>query len=169
MGLISDGRWEKDVWEGSPLPQAPRAKRFRRVGWGGVDEIDVIFLGAWWAAPVELRGSRTRVGRYRRRRRGTPNADDNLACAGMKIGFVAVSRVFWEWPDSCHLEGVNRCSSGGRETAAATAARGAEMGAFGRASDRLRPRGDGERIPPSRGEGGCCRVVPAGAVRPGFD
>ena len=69
----------------------------------------------------------------------------------MKIGFVAVSRVFWEWPDSCHLEGVNRCSSGGRETAAATAARGAEMGAFGRASDRLRPRGDGERIPPFQG------------------
>ena len=34
-GLSSDGRWEKDVWEGSPLPQAPRAKRFRRVGWGG--------------------------------------------------------------------------------------------------------------------------------------
>ena len=35
VGLSSDGRWEKDVWEGSPLPQAPRAKRFRRVGWGG--------------------------------------------------------------------------------------------------------------------------------------
>ena len=26
VGLSSDGRWEKDVWEGSPLPQAPRAK-----------------------------------------------------------------------------------------------------------------------------------------------
>ena len=26
VGLISDGRWEKDVWEVSPLPKAPRAK-----------------------------------------------------------------------------------------------------------------------------------------------
>ena len=104
VGLSSDGRWEKDVWEGSPLPQAPRAKRFRRVGWGGVDEIDVIFLCAWLAAPVELRGSRTRVGRYRRRRRGTPNADDNLACVGMKIGFVAVSG-FSERADSAYNGG----------------------------------------------------------------
>ena len=33
-------------------------------GWGGVglDEIDVIFLCAWLAAPVELRGSRPELG-----------------------------------------------------------------------------------------------------------
>ena len=84
----------------------------------------MIFLGAWLAAPVELRGSRTRVGRYRRRRRGTPNADDNLVCVGMKIGFVAVSgfseradsyyngggkSVKFRWPgDGCGEEGVSK-------------------------------------------------------------
>ena len=47
------------MWEGSPLPQASRAKRFRRVG---LDEIDMIFLCAWLAAPVELRGSRPELG-----------------------------------------------------------------------------------------------------------
>ena len=132
------------VWEGgSPLPKAPRAKpvaagdlRGDFDGWGGVDEIDVIFLCAWLAAPVELPGSRTRVGRYRRRRRCTPNADDNLACVGMKIGFVAVSgfseradsyyngggkSVKFRWPgDGCGEEGVSK-----------------GMEAFGRASDRL--------------------------------
>ena len=42
---------------------------------GGVDEIDGIFLGAWWAAPVELRGSEdqswalsTTATRYAKRR-----------------------------------------------------------------------------------------------------
>ena len=52
------------MWEGSPLPQAPRAKRFRQGGVGGVglDEIDVIFLCAWLAAPVALRGSRPELG-----------------------------------------------------------------------------------------------------------
>ena len=32
--------------------------------------------------------------------------DENWVCDGVK-GFL-------EWPYSCHLEGVNRCSSGGR-------------------------------------------------------
>ena len=66
----------------------------------------------------------TRVGRYRRRRRGTPNADDNLVCVGMKIGFVAVSEfseradsyyngggksVKFRWPgDGCGEEGVSK-------------------------------------------------------------
>ena len=89
----------------APLPQAPRAKPVAAGdlsgdfdGWGGVDEIDVIFLGAWLAAPAELRGSRTRVGRYRRRRRGTPNADDNLVCVGMENWVCGGVRVFWSGP-----------------------------------------------------------------------
>ena len=69
MGLISDGRWEKDVWEVSPLPKAPRAKpvaagdlRGDIDGSGRVDEIDVIFLFAWLAAQAELPGSRPELG-----------------------------------------------------------------------------------------------------------
>ena len=86
---------------GVPFTESARSQA---ISTGGVDEIDVIFLCAWLAAPVELRGSRTRVGRYRRRRRGTPNADDNLVCAGMKIGFVAVSG-FSERADSAYNGG----------------------------------------------------------------
>ena len=69
VGLISDGRWEKDVWEVSPLPKAPRAKpvaagdlRGDIDGSGRVDEIDVIFLFAWLAAQAELPGSRPELG-----------------------------------------------------------------------------------------------------------
>ena len=111
MGLISDGRWEKDVWEGSPLPKAPRAKpvaagdlRGAFDGLGRVDEIDVIFLGAWLAAPVELRGSRPELGAIDdddevRQTQMTPGVrgDENWVCGGVK-GFL-------EWPYSCHLEG----------------------------------------------------------------
>ena len=57
------------VGGGSPLPQAPRAKpvaaddlRGAFDGSGRVDEIDVIFLFAWLAAPVELPGSRPELG-----------------------------------------------------------------------------------------------------------
>ena len=103
---------------------------------GGVDEIDVIFLCAWLAAPVELRGSRTRVGRYRRRRRGTPNADDNLACVGMKIGFVAVSG-FSERADSAYNGGGKSVTFRGPGDGCGEAGVSKGMEAFGRASDRL--------------------------------
>ena len=61
------------------------------------------------AAPVELRGSRTRVGRYRRRRRGTPNADDNLACVGMNqvVGWRRC-QGFLRGLIPLTMEGVNR-------------------------------------------------------------
>ena len=63
----------------------PEPSDFDGLGGVGLDEIDVI-------------------GRYRRRRRCTPNAHDNLACVGMKIGFVAVSG-FSERPDTSYNEG----------------------------------------------------------------
>ena len=132
-------------------------------GWGGVDEIDVIFLFAWLAAPVELRGSRTRVGRYRRRRRCTPNADDNLVCVGMKIGFVAVSG-FSERPDSSYNGGdtgdVERWPGDGYGKEGVSNG----MGAFGRARHRLpapRRRRSDPPIPVARR--GVSRRPPRGA------
>ena len=40
----------------------PEPSDFDGWGWVGLDEIDVIFLCAWLAAPVELRGSRPELG-----------------------------------------------------------------------------------------------------------
>ena len=60
-GLSSDGRWEKDVWEGVPFTESAQSQAIS-TGGVGVDEIDVIFLCAWLAAPVELPGSRPELG-----------------------------------------------------------------------------------------------------------
>ena len=54
VGLISDGRWEKDVWEVSPLPKALRAKPVAAGDLRGdidddddVDWLDLALLGAY--------------------------------------------------------------------------------------------------------------------------
>ena len=102
---------------------------------GGVDEIDVIFLCAWWAAPVELRGSRPELGAIDddevRQTQMTPGVrgDENWVCGGVK-GFL-------EWPYSCPLEGGKPVQFRGPGDGQAAAARGAGMDAFGRARHRL--------------------------------
>ena len=133
-------------------------------GWGGVDEIDVIFLFAWLAAPVELRGSRTRVGRYRRRRRCTPNADDNLVCVGMKIGLWRC-QGFLRGLTPLTMEGTPVTWKGGRETDTAKRGLAMEWELSGAPVTAFRHRGDGDQIPPFRWQGGGCQGVLRGALQ----